>query len=599
MDNIAQTMKDLIEQDRDLNLKLIGQDTMFYNKSKKPEQFAKYGNNFRWNPTTIASDAVWGGARVLAGNEPKVTFFPLATGPEAKKFASLVENLVRFQYRAAGKRGKSNISRQITQSSLLHDKICVQTTFLPYQMKNIEAMGGNKKKIKGSMRFGQFGIQVRNAKNVHYVQSGWGLEVVVFEQVFSARDALAYWADVVPADLKRDIEHGDVEWLYVVDYMDDTDRAIRAWPMASPDMVSKNFDDGIRFVEKQPHNLPFIPWAIKGGGNTTETDPELHHRPMLDSVWNSGQFDSINIMRSLMMSKAIQKHAGAATVSQTFDGESPEIDYDDPVQNINLRIGESVIPLPDTPLDPALFDLIQGLNSDVSASTISRILLGEVPAQVAFATMNLGQQSAARSIVPYRESAEETISEVMSQMLLWSAFAKEDLNAWSVEKGTRGERYVLPYNLIDPEHVMFDVELIADLPTDNMTKTNVGRMQLESGVSHEEVFEQWGYTDPSHVRKVRAQEDLEDNEVALYVQEQQMTLEATIQMQVQQAMQAQQMQMQQAAQAQAQAQQVQPQEGLDGQGFNTSQGGTPPAVANTGLLREARTGTDKGGIPIE
>ena len=304
-------------------------------------------------------------------------------------------------------------------------------------------------------------------------------------------------------------------------------------------------------------------------------------------------------MRSLMMSKAIQKHAGAATVSQTFDGESPEIDYDDPVQNINLRIGESVIPLPDTPLDPALFDLIQGLNSDVSASTISRILLGEVPAQVAFATMNLGQQSAARSIVPYRESAEETISEVMSQMLLWSAFAKEDLNAWSVEKGTRGERYVLPYNLIDPEHVMFDVELIADLPTDNMTKTNVGRMQLESGVSHEEVFEQWGYTDPSHVRKVRAQEDLEDNEVALYVQEQQMTLEATIQMQVQQAMQAQQMQMQQAAQAQAQAQQVQPQEGLDGQGFNTSQGGTPPAVANTGLLREARTGTDKGGIPIE
>ena len=76
MDNIAQTMKDLIEQDRDLNLKLIGQDTMFYNKSKQPEQFAKYGNNFRWNPTTIASDAVWGGARVLAGNEPKVTFFP-------------------------------------------------------------------------------------------------------------------------------------------------------------------------------------------------------------------------------------------------------------------------------------------------------------------------------------------------------------------------------------------------------------------------------------------------------------------------------------------------------------------------------------------
>ena len=601
MDRIAQTMKDLIERDIELNKKLVGQDTMYYNKSVKPAQFDVLGSNFRWNPTTIASDAVWGGARVLAANEPKVTFYPLAAGPEDKKFASLVENIVRFQYRAAGKRGKSNISRQITQSSLLHDKICVQTTFLPYQKKNIESMGGSEKKILGSMRFGQFGVQVRNAKNVHYVQSEWGLEVVVFEQVFAARDALAYWGDVVPKYLKQEIEDGDVEWLYVVDYIDDKDRAIRAWPMSNASIVSKNFEDGIRLVETQPHGLPFIPWAIKGGGNTTETEPELHHRPMLDSVWNSGQFDSINIMRSLMMSKAIQKHAGAATVSTTFDGESPEIDYDDPTQNLPLRVGESVQALPGDQLDPSLFTLVEGLNNDVSASTVSRILLGEVPQQVAFATMNLGQQSAARSIVPYRESAEETISEIMSQMLLWSAFAKEDLKAWSTSKTTRGERYVLPYNLIDPEHVMFDVELIADLPTDNMTKTNVGRMQLEAGVSNEAVFEQWGYTDPTHVMEVRAQEDLERAEIDLYLQQQQMELEAGVQLQVQQAMAGLQQQQEQAAQAQAQeqAQQVQPQDGLDGDSFNTAEGGTPPAVANTGLLRENATGVDRQGNPVE
>jgi len=488
VDNIAQTMKDLIWRDRELNKKLIGQDTMYNNTSKKPEQFDRFGFNFRWNPTTIASDAIWGASRVLAGNDPQVTFFPLASGPDDKKFASLVENIARFQYQSAGKRGKSNTTRQITQSSLQHDKICVQTTFLPYQLKNIEAMGGTEKRIQGSMRFGQFGVQVRNAKNVHYVQSEWGLEVVVFEQVFSARDALSYWGDVVPKDLKREIEEGNVEWLYVVDYIDDKDRAIRAWPMASPNMVSQNFEDGIRFVEKQPHKLPFIPWAIKGGGNTTETKPELHHRPLLDSVWNSGQFDSINIMRSLQISKAIQMHAGAATVSRTFDGESPEIDYDDPVQNINLRIGESVDALPVDQLDPSLFTLIQGLNDDVSASTISRILMGEIPPQAAFATVNLGQQSAARSIVPYRESAEEAISEVMSQFLLWSSFAKEDLNAWGTTKENRGERYTLPWDQIDPRHVMFDVVLVADLPTDNMTKTNVGQMQLGMGVSHDVVF---------------------------------------------------------------------------------------------------------------
>lgn len=596
MDSIAQTMKDLIEQDRELNLKLIGQDTMYYNTSKKPEQFDKFGSNFRWNPTTIASDSVWGAARVLAGNEPQVTYFPLAVSVE-KEFASLVENIARFQYMAAGKRSKTNTTRQITQSSLLHDKICAQTTFLPYQMKNISSMGGNKKKILGSMRFGQFGVQVRNAKNVHYVQSEWGLEVVVFEQVFAAKDALGYWADVVLKKLKQDIENGNVEWLYIVDYMDDKDRAIRAWPMGSATAIPVALENGIRFVEKQGHGFPFIPWAIKGGGNTTETKPELHHRPMLDSVWNSGQFDTINIMRSLQLSKAIQKHAGAATVSRTFDGESPEVDYDDPVQNVPLRIGEDLTALPPDQLDPSLFTLIQGLNDDVSASTVSRILMGEVPDQVAFATLNLGQQSAARSIVPYRESAEDAIAEIMSQFLLWSAFAKEDLKAWGSTKVNRGERYILPWDQIDPEHVMFDVELIADLPTDNMTKTNVGRMQLEAGVSHEVVFEQWGYTDPGHVRAVRAQEDLEDSEIALYLQKQQMEQEAGIQMQVQQAMQAQQLQAQQAVQQQQE--QAVPEEGLGGPGFNTAEGGTAPAVANTGLLRENVTGVDRQGNPVE
>ena len=596
MDSIARTMQDLIGADDKLNEKLVGQDTMYYNTSKKPSQFNKFGSNFRWNPTTIASDAVWGAARVLAGNEPNVTFFPLAVSVE-KEFASLVENIVRFQYRVASKRSKSNITRQITQSSLLHDKICVQTTFLPYQMKNISSMGGNKKKILGSMRFGQFGIQVRNAKNVHYVQSEWGLEVVVFEQVFAARDALGYWGDVVPKELKQEIENGNVEWLYVVDYMDDKDRAIRAWPMGSATAIPVALENGIRLVEKQPHGLPFIPWAIKGGGNTTETKPELHHRPMLDSVWNSGQFDTINILRSLQLSKAIWKHGKAATVSKTFDGESPEVDYDDPLQNLALKLGEDFAALPPDPLDPSIFTLIDGLQSDVSASTISRILLGEVPDQVAFATMNLGQQSAARSIVPYRESSEETIAEIMSQFLLWSSFAKEDLKAWGSTKVTRGERYTLPYNQIDPEHVSFDVELIPDLPSDNMTRTNVGRMQLEAGVSHEEIFEQWGYGDPGHVREVRAQEDLEDSEIALYLQKQQMELEAGIQMQAQQVMQAQQLQAQEAAQAQAQA--AQPQDGLGGPGFNTAEGGTAPAVANSGLLRENVEEADRRGTPVE
>ena len=602
MAKIIDIMQSIIEKDAARDTKFAAMDMMFYNTSTKPSQFDG-DDHFRWSPTTTPSDAVWGASRVLSAIQPRVTFFPLASSALDKEFAAKVENIVKYQYQVAGKRAKSKLTRQITLNSILYDMVAVQTTFLPWQVKNIDVFGGNKKRIKSSQRFGNFAFTAQNPKNVHAVHSGWGLEIVVFEQVFNARDALGFWGDKMPKKIAQSIRDGDTDWLYIVDYWDEKDRCVKAWDLGQSETVPNKLNTiegekgSFDIIEKQEHELPFIPWAIKGGGSTTETDPALHFRPMLDSVYKSGQFDTINIMRSLQLSKSIKMHAKAATVSRTFDGESPEMDYDDPTDNVPLNIGEDMTALPPDQLDPSLFTLIGEQENAMAASTVSRILLGEVPAQIAFATMNLGQQSAARSIVPYRETAEEAIAEIMSQQLLWSSFTKENLHAWGTTKDTRGEKFELEWNHIDPENVMFDVELVADVPTDNMSQTNVGRMHLEMGVSHAKVFEQVGYTDPDSILEERAQEDLDRAEVDLHLQKQQMELEAMIQMQVQQAMQAQQMQMQQAAQQQQQ-QAVQPQDGLGGQEFNTAEGGTPPAIANTGLLREEVTGVDRRGTEV-
>ena len=602
MAKIIDIMQSIIEKDAARDTKFAAMDTMFYNTSTMPSQFED-DDHFRWSPTTTPSDAVWGASRVLSAIQPRVTFFPLANNPLDKLFAAKVENIVKYQYEIAGKRAKSKLTRQITLNSILYDMVAVQTTFLPWQAENIDIMGGNEKRIKSSQRFGQFAFTAQNPKNVHAVHSGWGLEVVVFEQVFNARDALGFWGDKMDKKIAEKIRAGDTDWLYIVDYMDDTDRCVKAWDLGQSETVPRKLNTiegekgSFDIIEKQPHKLPFIPWAIKGGGSTTETDPALHFRPMLDSVYKSGQFDTLNIMRSLQLSKAIKKHAKAATVTTTFDGETPEMDYDDPTENVPLKMGESMTSLPPDQLDPSLFTLIGGQEDAMAASTVSRILLGEVPAQIAFATMNLGQQSAARSIVPYRETSEEAIAEVMSQQLLWSSFTKENLHAWGTSKDTRGERFELQWNEIDPNHVMFNVELVADVPTDNMSQTNVGRMHLEMGVSHEQVFEQIGYTDPESILEARAQEDMDRAEVDLHLQKQALEMEAAIQIQAQQIVQ----QAQQQAELQAQQlaeQQAQPQDGLDGNEFNTAEGGTPPAVANTGLLREEASGVDRQGTPV-
>lgn len=605
MAKIIDIMQDIIEKDAARNTKFAAMDTMFYNTSAKPSQF-DFDSHFRWSPTTTPSDAVWGASRVLSAIQPRVTYFPLASNPLDKEFAAKVENIVKYQYQIAGKRAKSKLTRQITLNSILYDMVAVQTTFLPWQAKNIDVMGGNKKRIKSSQRFGQFAFTAQNPKNVHAVHSGWGLEVVVFEQVFNAREALGFWGDKMPKKIAEKIRSGDTDWIYIVDYMDEKDRCVKAWDLGQSETVPNKLNTiegekgSFDIIEQQPHKLPFIPWAIKGGGSTTETDPALHYRPMLDSVYKSGQFDTINIMRSLQLSKAIKKHAKAATVSRTFSGESPEMDYDDPTDNLALRVGEDMTNLPPDPLDPSLFTLIGGQEDAMAASTVSRILLGEVPAQIAFATMNLGQQSAARSIVPYRETAEETIAEIMSQQLLWSSFTKENLHAWGVTKTTQGDRFELVWNEIDPNHVMFNVELVADVPTDNMSQTNVGRMHLEMGVSHDEVFEQIGYTDPERILEARAQEDLDRAEIDLHLQKQVLELQGMVQIEVQKAMAGLQQQVQADAQAaaEAEARNANPQDGLGGQGFNTAEGGTPPAIANTGLLREEASGVDRQGTAI-
>lgn len=603
----AQALK---ERDKPRDRMFRAMDKMFHNSSAPPGELASR-DWFRWTPTTTPSDAVWGATRVLSAIEPNIEFAPISYTGSDRERADRIGRVLKTLYMQAGRRSKSKHTRQIVWNAVLYDSVAIQLDFLPFTLDNTDLMGGSEKRLRSTRRYGPFAIHVRNAKNVHTVHSEWGLEQVLFEQVLPLREVIKFWGDAAPKDLQEMVE-GDntVEWVYLMDYWDDEKRAV--WVHTMEDYATP-FMDAIQnpqhwLVKPKDHGLPFIPWVSAGGGSTTEASPELHHRPLLASIYHTDQYNTMNIIRSLLVSDEIAKFAEEETVEETHTGEPAATTREGaigPRNSYNIQVGEKIYRLPQSQLDQGLLELHRVLQDDMSASTVSRILLGEVPNDVAFSTLNLGQQSASRSIIPYKEVGQDALSELFTQMLMWSNFAQEDLHAFIARPdGSGREAYRIVWDEFDPDLIQIDVELVTDVPTDQTSKINASAMAYERvGASQKWALENMGIADADLVQNERFQEDLmtveKQNAMMLLSEETQKQMMEIAQQQAQEMMAP---LIEKLEQLQAGAE---PGEnlgqggpgmaGIEGMGTDPASGGAVPAQFNPSATREQQTGQTRTG----
>lgn len=586
---IVDLANEVIERDKARNTKFEAMDTMFHNRSTAPAEL-KGLSWFRWFPSTRPSDSAWGAARVLTSIEPRVTVYPLGNEDKDREEADRRERILSYQYWGAKNRSKINPTRQIVLSSILYDMTAVRTDFIPYLKRGDYV---NKKRLSTAARFGQYAVNPMKPAGVHPVFDQWGLASVVHAVVVPRREALGYWDN-------DELKEGDGEYVYVVDYWDHDNRITWATVTETPGIEYTENTDAIKLVE-QEHGLPFIPWNIKGGGSVIETDPEFHHRPLLDSIYHADQFHNANVIRSLMLSRIWAEFAKPLTKSVTHDGETPNYDFRQPGGNIPLQLGEDIQDMAPANVNPALLTASQIIDSDMEASTVSRVLLGETPNDVAFATLNLGQQSAARSIIPYQEVAEETLTGVFTDFLLWAEFAKEDIQGIDLASKSVDRDYKIKHTAIDPDNILLEVKLEADVPTDRIQKINAGVMlHRDLGVSRKKVYEELGLRDASLIEEQRAQEDMDavEHQNALqglsqeFINEIRQQIEAEIMGQIQ-------------AQAQQQGQgnpedPTQGVPGAEGQGFTPRLGGSSSIeLAPESNTPEGQNGVDRGGNQIE
>lgn len=612
---------DMIRADRERNLKYEWMEKVDHIEWEPDKKLSKLPW-FHALPSKGPHDALNAGARTLSSVVPRPTFMPLDNEPNSRERAAVIEKVLMWHYMQASKRSVNNVTWDFVMSALRYDEVCAQVVYLPWQ----EKLAGKTKKLWGSG--GDFSINVHNPRCVHTMRTMYGVEAVLLTKNVLAKEVVRTWGDYAKG-LQERIEEDELEYVTLYDFTDGEARVVWCAP-GQNDAVTPVTDHGsgaLIDIYKEANDLPFMPWVSRSGGSNLEEYNEYKSRPLLDPIYKSNEWETSNLVGSLIVSLAVAHVAFPRTKSVTLDGETPEIDYDQPGGNVPLRQGEDVNPMQPPPMDENISTIFNQLESSMGSSTVPKILQDpNVPSGAAFASINTILKQASTVLDPYKGLAENALGDVYTQMLYWLIHTGNDLVAYDTTRKNMGGQLVIKSDEIDPDNVYITVKLTSSVAIDEVSKLNSGMLMRQLEIPKAKVYEDLGYTDPDGLVEEWTFDQYVQAEVnkTLAVKQaeaeaQAMAITGKVQMEMQNQQLAQQMQAQQqpapgagqVAMAEQQAQMraaagMSPDEQMQALGgmteaaqgelgFNPAMGGTPPAMLAPEVTREAVTNRDRTG----
>ncbi len=582
-------------------------EAMYHNFWNLPEALRQ----LQWVRKVISADphrAVSMARRILTTLEPNITVMPAAPDRLNEDRANKIESNLAYQLMCANRRRRQSVQADLAHSAILYSEVACQIIDLDYQIKQMELFKGNTRHLEAARRYGRFMVPTYNPRHVHAVHSGIMPERVVLSQVRPASAVLGEYGKLAK-DLEEVAEAGN----YVVynDYIDYDDRVVWVEPWGGSGSAQEGGNWRVE-IWNDANPFPFLPWVSFIGGSTMEDDEEHKRQPLLYSIYTTGVWETQNILKSLYASEAIA-HAGSPRYKT--EGPNPEetqFNFYDPMRDVKVGAGNTFEPLASPEIDRALQELDVMFALQIDSNTVSRILEGgEIPAGMAFATLNLATLNAVGALKPYKWLTERALEAMFEQMLLWVKYTEKPLEGYGYgykEREDRGAEYIIEPDELEPRAIHIDVELRPDIPIDRQQQVNTAAMAIQSlGYSQERALESIGENDPKKILKQRIKEDYINFKLDMLKREQQMRMELGLQMETaamqQQAMQQQAMQQQMAqggipgglmAGGEATPGGASPQ----GMAFNAAAGGQPGALANPNATREAVQGMDRTGAPV-
>jgi len=519
---------------------------------------------------TAPSDAVSKAVQVMASRPPKLHMMPAINNPEGKKRANMIERVLKWNLMQADRRRSIGVVSDVFESAALYGAVAMNIMDIENQLKNVEGDAA-RKKLERARRYGRFIINTFNPADVHVRRSSYGVECVLLSQEKPAYEVIAEYPQAETA-LKQLAKDGkNVGYRYYMDY-----DVSCVW-------VEADGMDAQTVVAPSSHDLPFMYWVAQMGGTILDSMEAHRYRPVLCPVYMSDEWETKNMVDTLMASDVIWK---ALAPVLAVEGGMDDVTYDtgDPLRRVlNVKGGGSVRPLPPNQIDPGLLTISQEFRGRMNDSTVSTLLGGaDIPSGTSFAALNLQTQTALGALKPAKELTEKALAEMFTIMLLWTSYTGIDLTAYNDQRRNAeyGEEYTIPADEIDEENIYISVELDPDEPTDKLQRANTATLLMQLGYPKSYALEDMGVEDPEKAMDEHYFERMTDLEMQTYEQERMM------QMQMEQ--QAQQMQEQEAQQLAQQADLAGVIPG--GEDFNPAMGGMPPAAAFPGATREGVNG---------
>ena len=410
---------------------------------------------------------------ILADVNPSISLLPYNPGGDGKDIADRHEKGLRWLLDSASRRRQATIVQDVVSSAIDYAEVTAQVVYIPQQIKDVKAAGGNANRYEAMLRRGPFAVIIHNPRTVYARYSDMGAEEVMLVTEDDPHNIIDLWGSKAN-ELKKMLKDKDLpDTVTMRDYTSYDFRAV--WVEWGGKMIE---------IERGKWPWPFMGWVARMGGTSLEKTGDFQRKPLLANMYHFDLYDDINRVRTLRFSDMIRTASEPRDVFASDTRKSPDVDASSGDLYTHIDTEESLVPRPSRQPDPSMSTLYAELRSDIQKSTLSEMLLGaEVPTGAAFASINLVTESALKVLRSPQTLAQNSIADILETMLLYIHYDKSEVISYGTGKNDRGEIYLIDGTEIVPKNLYISVKLEADLPTDYQARTVTARAQIDAGIN--------------------------------------------------------------------------------------------------------------------
>ncbi|KKN12002.1 hypothetical protein LCGC14_1020950, partial [marine sediment metagenome] len=132
---------------------------------------------------------------ILADVNPSISLTPYDPGDEGTGIADRHEKGLRWLLDSASRRRQATIVQDVVSSAVDYAEVTAQVVYIPQQIKDIKAAGGNAKRYEAMLRRGPFAVIIHNPKTVYARYSDMGAEEVVLKTEDDPHNVIDLWGE--------------------------------------------------------------------------------------------------------------------------------------------------------------------------------------------------------------------------------------------------------------------------------------------------------------------------------------------------------------------------------------------------------------------